>query len=294
MLAPIGRHALGQHFHRALRSRIGRDVGASEFALHRGDIDDPTALARDHAPRPPGRRRTRCRDWSHQLAPRLLGKILERSAALDAGVVDKNVDRSDLGFDLRHGRRRPPACLVTSNAARVAPAPLARQNRDRARRPSRVRPLTTTRAPAAAKPRRAPGRCRPTSRSPARRRRSQTASDGLIPSPRAPGARLCGDPMIDPPRDSSAPILARQTCRDTLESQLADANCAPVVRAQGAKIHARRRRPRRQGSARRRGPGARVADRMTSASGSASAASAARICIISTTAASASCACASR
>ena len=35
----------------------------------------------------------------HELAPRLGRKILERRAALDAGVVDEHVNRSDLLFD---------------------------------------------------------------------------------------------------------------------------------------------------------------------------------------------------
>ena len=34
VLAPVDRHALGQHFHRAFRCGIGRNIGASQFALN--------------------------------------------------------------------------------------------------------------------------------------------------------------------------------------------------------------------------------------------------------------------
>src|SRR5271163_3686732 len=50
VLAPIGRHALGEHLHRALGGGVGGDIGAREFALHRADVDDAAFLARDHRP----------------------------------------------------------------------------------------------------------------------------------------------------------------------------------------------------------------------------------------------------
>ena len=76
--------------------------GPREFALHRTDIDDPAALARDHVPR------DRLPDeehavevGAHQFAPGLLGEVLQRPAALDAGVVDENVDRPERRLDPR-------------------------------------------------------------------------------------------------------------------------------------------------------------------------------------------------
>src|SRR4030095_8978265 len=50
VLAPVDGHALGQHLHRALAGGVGRDVRAAQFALHRTDVDDLAAAARNHVP----------------------------------------------------------------------------------------------------------------------------------------------------------------------------------------------------------------------------------------------------
>ncbi len=78
-------------------------LNARQFALHRGDVDDAAALARDHS------LRHRLRDvehaveiGAHQLAPGLLRIVFEHAAPLDAGVVDENLDRPEVLLDLGH------------------------------------------------------------------------------------------------------------------------------------------------------------------------------------------------
>ena len=41
---------------------------------------------------------------SHHLLPHLAGHLEDRAVARDAGIVDDDVDRAELGLDLRHAR----------------------------------------------------------------------------------------------------------------------------------------------------------------------------------------------
>ena len=90
---------------RALGGGIGDDRRPSEFAGDGADIDDPAAASLQHA------RADRLRDVkdavevdAHDFAPGFFRETLERSASLNSGVVDENVDRSDFPFDLGDGR----------------------------------------------------------------------------------------------------------------------------------------------------------------------------------------------
>ena len=73
--------------------------------MHRADVDDAAASAWDHGAR------NRLSDEKHaveidrhQFAPGLFREFFERRAPLDAGIVDENVDRTDLGLDARDAR----------------------------------------------------------------------------------------------------------------------------------------------------------------------------------------------
>src|SRR5438105_1911506 len=77
VLAPVDRHALGEHLHRALAGGVRRDVRPPELALHRADVDDFAALARDH----PARHRLADDEdavdiGAHQLVPVGLGEFV--------------------------------------------------------------------------------------------------------------------------------------------------------------------------------------------------------------------------
>ncbi len=127
--------------------------GRASLALHRGDVDDPSAPARDHRPR------RRLPDIEHgveigrhQLAPRLGLELLQRRAALDARVVDENVERADLGLDPGH-RLADFRVIghVERGAERLQPLPVQSSTAASTLAPSR--PLMTTVAPAAPKAR---------------------------------------------------------------------------------------------------------------------------------------------
>jgi hypothetical protein len=78
----------------------GRDVRPPELALHRADVDDLAALARDHAARHRLADDEHAVDvGAHQLVPVGLREFVERRTALHAGVVDEDVDRADLALD---------------------------------------------------------------------------------------------------------------------------------------------------------------------------------------------------
>src|SRR5258708_5696902 len=47
VLAPVDRHAFGQHLHRALARCVGGNVRSAQLALHRADVDDLAATAID-------------------------------------------------------------------------------------------------------------------------------------------------------------------------------------------------------------------------------------------------------
>ena len=154
VLAPVDRHALGQHLHRALAGGVGRDAGATQLALHRADVDDLAALAPDHV----ARHRLADQEHAvevglHQLVPVGLGELLERRAALHAGVVDEDVDGADLALRCDRPPRRPPSPAVTSKAAVSTCAPSARSRPAAASSLSTPRAFRTTRAPAPASPR---------------------------------------------------------------------------------------------------------------------------------------------
>jgi hypothetical protein len=116
VLAPVDRHALGEHLHRALAGGVGRDVRPAQLALHRTDVDDLAAPARDH----PARDRLADDEdavdvGAHQLVPVGLGELVERRASLHTGVVDEDVDRADLTLDPLH-RIAVASAEVTSKA----------------------------------------------------------------------------------------------------------------------------------------------------------------------------------
>ena len=68
----------------------------------------------------------------------LLGKILERRAVLDAGIVDQDVDRADLGLDAGHCSldRVPVGDVEGRDVDACGRQPAARPRPHRAGRPS--------------------------------------------------------------------------------------------------------------------------------------------------------------
>ena len=150
--AEVDRHALGQHLHRALARGVGRDARPAELALHRADVDDAAAVARDHAPR---HRLADVEDavevGAHH-ACQSASRSPERRAALHAGVVDEDVDRAELGLDRvdRRVDRRGVASRRTHVRATVRPSA---RRLPRPRSLPASRPLSTTAAPACARPR---------------------------------------------------------------------------------------------------------------------------------------------
>ena len=68
---------------------------------------------------------------AHEFAPGVLGIVFERRAALDAGVVDEDVDRPDLGLDRVEPRPRSEPARSRRTPQRWASAPSARKRVDR-------------------------------------------------------------------------------------------------------------------------------------------------------------------
>ena len=129
VLGEFRAHRLGEHLHRALARRVGRDGRAAELRHHRADVDDLAARPRDHAPR------DRLRDEEHRveigrhdLPPVGFGKFGERHALGHAGIVHQDVDRPDVLLDLLDRR------LHAGAAGHVE------RRRDRVRCPAPSRP----------------------------------------------------------------------------------------------------------------------------------------------------------
>ena len=92
----------------------------------------------------PRRRATmpRATAWPTRNTPREVGPdhlvpdgrihLEERAAPLDAGIVDEDVDRADLGLDAGDSRADLRSPAVTSNRAPSMPQALAAQGVDRA------------------------------------------------------------------------------------------------------------------------------------------------------------------
>ena len=128
-------------------------LGARKLGLDRGDVDDPSPLARDHEARDGlGDEEHAVEISAHQLMPGFLRVILERSPTLDAGVVDQDVDRADLGLDAFGGFANLFAVGHVERGG-VGLGALGAQILNRSLDRFLVRPLTTTRAPAPARPR---------------------------------------------------------------------------------------------------------------------------------------------
>ena len=133
-------HALGEHLHRALAGGVRRDARPAQLTLDRADIDDAATAARHHVPRHGLSDEEHAVEvGAHQHVPVGRIELVERRAALDAGVVDEDVDRADLGLDAgdrldhsltvanvegTHMHRQaffPQACRRSVQTRRIAP-----------------------------------------------------------------------------------------------------------------------------------------------------------------------------
>ena len=148
----VDRHALGQHLHRTLAGRVGRDAGAAQLALHRADVDDAAAPARHHA------LRHRLADdehavdiGAHQLLPVGEREFVEGRAALQAGVVDEHVDGADLFLDRRH-RGAHGGHIADVEGTCMDLQALARQQQLCGGQPRRVAPVQHQRGAGLAEP----------------------------------------------------------------------------------------------------------------------------------------------
>jgi hypothetical protein len=96
--------------------------GARQLAHHRTDIDDAPAPARQHlAADGLSDEKDAVEIERHDLAPVVLGEILDHGANGHAGVVDQNVDGADLGLDaLDEGAHAGRVRHVAGHGGRLA------------------------------------------------------------------------------------------------------------------------------------------------------------------------------
>ena len=127
---------------------------ARGLALQARDVDDLAAAARDHPPRHGLADVEHAVEvGAHQLVPGLDREVLERGAALDPGIVDQDVDRALLGLDLGDAFGHLDGIGNIKGRKRGARAQLLAASAAAASSLVSSRPLSTTVAPAWARPR---------------------------------------------------------------------------------------------------------------------------------------------
>ena len=103
ILRPIGCHALGQIAHGAFGRCVGGYAWARERGLHRGNIDYFATFSRDHMTgNGLSHMKNRGNIGLQQAFERIRRKIMQLSAVLHAGVVDQNINRTDLRLKAVH------------------------------------------------------------------------------------------------------------------------------------------------------------------------------------------------
>jgi hypothetical protein len=119
----FGAQCVGEADEAVLARAVRRAVGDADLARTRCDVDHVTAAALQHARHDGVGQQDRCFEVDRQRLGEVgLGSILEASDPFDAGVVDQDVDRAQLGLgprqqprsvvgarDIAHGRDRPDA-----------------------------------------------------------------------------------------------------------------------------------------------------------------------------------------
>ena len=99
-LGDLDRDGARQPDHRVLRRGVAAGVGEAAEAGHRGDGNDATEAALDHAGEDgPGRDDDALVVHRHHLAELGIGRLDEGCAARGAGVVDEDLDGADGGED---------------------------------------------------------------------------------------------------------------------------------------------------------------------------------------------------
>ena len=113
----LQRQRLGEADDAGLGGRVVDLAHLALLAVDRGDVDDAAGIAVAHAlDHRPRHGEHRIEVGAHHRRPLVEGHLVEHAVARDAGIVDEDVDRPELGLDLldalrRRRRRRPTSHL---------------------------------------------------------------------------------------------------------------------------------------------------------------------------------------
>jgi hypothetical protein len=100
-IAAVAFHGSIIRLHGPLRSGVRRDARPREFALHGGDVDDLATATSDHVAGDGLADIEHARNiGGEQLLPFFDRKVLERRAELHTGIVDQDIDRTEISLNL--------------------------------------------------------------------------------------------------------------------------------------------------------------------------------------------------
>ncbi len=104
-MGPVRAHSAGEHFEATFARCVRRDACPAQFALYGTDVDDLPAATADHRTGELASYVESADEVGVENAAKLLvSEVQQRTAVLNSGVVDHDVDGADLALDVDGGR----------------------------------------------------------------------------------------------------------------------------------------------------------------------------------------------